>query len=90
MSVSYRTEDDAKAAFQSCKSPDPKDRMDFYNSWAEDYEEVSLKTLHQSDFQSLNFCFCYLLYVLVFSLVSLSVHHVLPDAVLMWTSLLLH
>ncbi|XP_036971785.1 methyltransferase-like protein 27 [Acanthopagrus latus] len=38
MPVSRRTEDDAKAAFQSCKSPDPKDRVDFYDSWV-DYEE---------------------------------------------------
>ena len=59
MPVSRRTEDDAKAAFQSCKSPDPKDRVDFYDSWV-DYEEVSLKTLHQSEFQSWSYLFSYL------------------------------
>ncbi|XP_070691512.1 methyltransferase-like protein 27 isoform X4 [Pempheris klunzingeri] len=39
MSDSCRTEDDARAAFQSCKSPDPKDRVQFYDSWAENYEK---------------------------------------------------
>ncbi|TKS82765.1 Methyltransferase-like protein 27 [Collichthys lucidus] len=39
MSDSSRTADDARAAFQSCKSRDPKDQVQFYDSWAENYEE---------------------------------------------------
>lgn len=45
MSDSSRTADDARAAFQSCKSRDPKDQVQFYDSWAENYEEVSPKKL---------------------------------------------
>lgn len=41
MSDSCRTVDDAKVAFQSCKSSDPKHRVQFYDSWAENYEKVS-------------------------------------------------
>ncbi|XP_074495158.1 methyltransferase-like protein 27 isoform X2 [Sebastes fasciatus] len=39
MADSCRTEVDARIAFQSCKSPDAKDRMQFYDSWAENYEK---------------------------------------------------
>ncbi|KAI3360727.1 hypothetical protein L3Q82_012870, partial [Scortum barcoo] len=40
---SHRSVDDARFTFQSCKSPDPKDRVQFYDSWADNYEKVSLK-----------------------------------------------
>ncbi|XP_037639626.1 methyltransferase-like protein 27 isoform X1 [Sebastes umbrosus] len=39
MSDSVRTEDDVRVAFQSCKSPDAKDQVQFYDSWAENYEK---------------------------------------------------
>ncbi|XP_034410324.1 methyltransferase-like protein 27 [Cyclopterus lumpus] len=39
MAESCRTQEDARAAFQTCKSPDAKDRVQFYDSWAENYEK---------------------------------------------------
>ncbi|KAM3615206.1 uncharacterized protein V6R79_024965 [Siganus canaliculatus] len=39
MADSCRTTAEARAAFQSCKSLDPKDRVQFYNSWASNYEK---------------------------------------------------
>ncbi|XP_044062721.1 methyltransferase-like protein 27 [Siniperca chuatsi] len=39
MSDSCRTVDNARVAFQSCKSPDPKHRVQFYDSWVENYEK---------------------------------------------------
>nr|XP_040022036.1 methyltransferase-like protein 27 [Gasterosteus aculeatus aculeatus] len=39
MSVSCRNEDNARAEFQSCKSTDAKHRVQFYDSWAENYEK---------------------------------------------------
>ncbi|XP_037639584.1 methyltransferase-like protein 27 [Sebastes umbrosus] len=38
MSDSCRTEDDARAAFQTCTHFDAKDRVQFFDSWAENYE----------------------------------------------------
>lgn len=40
MSVSCRNEDNARAEIQSCKSTDAKHRVQFYDSWAENYEKV--------------------------------------------------
>ncbi|XP_022076062.2 methyltransferase-like protein 27 [Acanthochromis polyacanthus] len=37
--MSNRTEGDARVNFQTCKSSDPKDRVQFYDTWAETYEE---------------------------------------------------
>ncbi|XP_035529061.1 methyltransferase-like protein 27 [Morone saxatilis] len=39
MADSCRSVDTARVAFQSCKSPDAKDRVQFYDSWAENYEK---------------------------------------------------
>ncbi|XP_008302870.1 Williams-Beuren syndrome chromosomal region 27 protein-like isoform X2 [Stegastes partitus] len=39
--MSFRTEDDARVNFQMCKSSDPKDRVQFYDIWAETYEKDS-------------------------------------------------
>ncbi|XP_076593929.1 methyltransferase-like protein 27 [Chaetodon auriga] len=39
MSDSCRTVHAAKVAFQSCKSPDANDRVQFYDSWAQNYEK---------------------------------------------------
>ncbi|XP_051255678.1 methyltransferase-like protein 27 isoform X1 [Dicentrarchus labrax] len=39
MADSCRSVDDARVAFQSCKSPDAKERVQFYDSWAENYEK---------------------------------------------------
>ncbi|XP_039887174.1 methyltransferase-like protein 27 isoform X2 [Simochromis diagramma] len=39
MSGSRRTVDDMRVMFQSCKGFDPQQTTDFYNSWAETYEQ---------------------------------------------------
>ncbi|XP_038547853.1 methyltransferase-like protein 27 [Micropterus salmoides] len=39
MADSCRTADDARVAFQSCKSPDPEHRVQFYDTWTENYEK---------------------------------------------------
>ncbi|KAK2909620.1 methyltransferase-like protein 27 [Channa argus] len=61
MSNSRRTAADARSAFQSCRSPDPKDRVQFYDSWAETYEKdhglASYRAPHLAvEFLSKNFC----------------------------------
>uniref|UniRef100_A0A8D3E2Y0 Methyltransferase domain-containing protein n=1 Tax=Scophthalmus maximus TaxID=52904 RepID=A0A8D3E2Y0_SCOMX len=43
MSDSRRTVEDARVNFQTCKSPNAKDRVKFYDTWAETYNKVSLK-----------------------------------------------
>ncbi|XP_037638732.1 methyltransferase-like protein 27 [Sebastes umbrosus] len=60
MSDSCRTVVDAKNAFQSCKSPYAKDRVEFYDSWGENYEKdaalMSYRAPHLAvDFLSENF-----------------------------------
>ncbi|XP_049438618.1 methyltransferase-like protein 27 isoform X1 [Epinephelus fuscoguttatus] len=60
MSVPCRTQTDARVAFQSCKSSDPKDRVEFYDNWVENYEKdhslMSYRSPHLAvDFLSENF-----------------------------------
>ncbi|XP_049902141.1 methyltransferase-like protein 27 isoform X2 [Epinephelus moara] len=60
MSVPCRTQTDARAAFQSCKSSDPKDRVEFYDNWVENYEKDATLLSYRApqlavDFLSENF-----------------------------------
>ncbi|KAL7393376.1 hypothetical protein ABVT39_009912 [Epinephelus coioides] len=43
MSVSCRAEVDVRVTIPSCFSLDPEEQSQFYDSWAENYEQVSLK-----------------------------------------------
>ncbi|KAM9353591.1 methyltransferase-like protein 27 [Symphorus nematophorus] len=55
MSDSCRSVDDARVAFQSCKSSNPKDRVQFYNSWAENYEKDHALMSYRAPHLAVNF-----------------------------------
>ncbi|XP_049439799.1 methyltransferase-like protein 27 [Epinephelus fuscoguttatus] len=60
MLVPCRTQTDARVAFQSCKSSDPKDQAEFYDKWVENYEKDATLLSYRApqlavDFLSENF-----------------------------------
>ncbi|XP_018534323.1 methyltransferase-like protein 27 isoform X2 [Lates calcarifer] len=55
MSDSSRTAEEARVAFQSCKSSDPRDRVQFYDSWAQNYEKDHNLMSYRSPHLAVNF-----------------------------------
>uniref|UniRef100_A0A4W6DUY3 Methyltransferase domain-containing protein n=1 Tax=Lates calcarifer TaxID=8187 RepID=A0A4W6DUY3_LATCA len=50
-----RTAEEARVAFQSCKSSDPRDRVQFYDSWAQNYEKDHNLMSYRSPHLAVNF-----------------------------------